>query len=38
MNFDPVVLSIPIFFALIGIELVVDAFQKEEERKIVFTV
>ncbi|MFT4778952.1 MAG: sterol desaturase/sphingolipid hydroxylase (fatty acid hydroxylase superfamily) [Flavobacteriales bacterium] len=33
MNFDPVVLSIPIFFALIGVELVVDAFQKKKSGK-----
>jgi len=30
MNFDPVVWSIPVFFLLIGIELVYDAWQKRK--------
>lgn len=33
MNFDPVILSIPIFFFLIGVELVVDYFQKKKSGK-----
>lgn len=33
MNFDPVILSIPIFFFLIGVELLVDYFQKKKSGK-----
>lgn len=36
MNLDPVILSIPIFFALIGLELVYDAYRRRKSGEGVY--
>ncbi len=36
MNLDPVILSIPIFFVLIGLELVYDAYQRRKKGQGVY--
>lgn len=36
MNLDPVILSIPIFFVLIGIELIYDAYQRRKKGEGVY--